>query len=222
MANEASSPTNPPAAPRGRFQYSLSTLMLLTTIAALLCAVFAMYRELKQARADRQAALAEVKKFRGEMGYLDITDRTKACARALRQAAEHRWSWRVYLPDKRKFTLTAATKWIPEKGLPGMSMYHAEMLPGEHFVDASANEGRDGKWRLYANIDGDFCASPGIEMTPLVGWCAPDPIQREQRTVEPGQPMVLLRLLQASPMQARGTATADGIMIWIEEEKPGK
>ena len=63
----------PPVSPRRRFQYSLSTLMLLTTIAALLCAIFAMYRELKQAR-------AEVRKYRGEMGYLEITDPKKIYA----------------------------------------------------------------------------------------------------------------------------------------------
>ena len=48
--------------------------MLLTTLATCLAALWAMYRDLQQTKAEVRIARDEVQKYRGETGGLDISD----------------------------------------------------------------------------------------------------------------------------------------------------
>jgi len=218
------------AAPRRRFQYSLSTLMLLTTIVACLAALWATYRELKQARADRQAAIEEVKKYREEMGYLEIDDPKKIHARGVRlipnAAVAHRWSWRVYLPGARQFQVYASTSRIPIDGFPAERWPPIRTAPGENLIDASAEQGRDGKWYLSVHVRDVRGASR--PMAPWKSGCSRGVSEDGQQTWEPDKPLILLRYqndVEISPGHFESVeppGTSDGIMIWIEEEKPVK
>jgi hypothetical protein len=203
--------------------------MLLTTVAALLAAHWATYRQLKQARAERQAALDEaktrrdeVRKYRGEMGYLDVADPRKIYARALRNAAPDHWSWRVYLPKNGRFWLCTRTMGVPKKGIPHAD---SESLIETHeareeLIDASVEKGPDGKWRL--NYRGSSETIAPLESSESEGVTA-----ERQETVEPGQPLVLLRMRKLKTTQTyRGFHTGpiaeptDGVMIWIKDERP--
>ena len=106
-------------------------------------------------------------------------------------------------------------------------MATSSLNSGEHFIDASAEEGRDGKWHLYVGVDGYYGCGQGIEMASLESQTALDVFEREQRAVPADEPMVLLRVQKGievspgnfEPVPASGTS--DGIMIWIEAE-PGQ
>ncbi len=84
-AEQESTPNEPdpaaPPLPRRRFQFSLATLLWMTTVVACLATVWAMYRELQRTKAELRAARDEVQKYRDETGYLDISDPNKLYAR---------------------------------------------------------------------------------------------------------------------------------------------
>ena len=113
-----SASTDPPVRPRCRVRCLLAKLTLRKTMVALLCVLFATYLVLWRARADRQAALDELKKYRSEVGYLEITDPDKLYARPFRQATPRRWAWRIYIPENGGFWIGAATKLVPVEGFP--------------------------------------------------------------------------------------------------------
>ena len=217
-----SSAASPPVFPRRRFQYSLSTLMLVTTIVALLAALLVTYRQREEAR-------AEVKKFRGEMGYLDVADARKIYARSFRAPGDNRWAWRVYLPEKRKYRLYMSQTGIPQEGFP----YHQCNTPiasGELLIDAAAQEGRNGKWRLCVHVRGhEDEGGFSTEMAPIPGngWGSESVSSREQKTLAPDKPLVLLRgrkMKDVGTVPGRDFQTdpgpTEGIMVWIEEERP--
>ena len=68
-----------------------------------------MYRDLQQTKAELRASRDEVQKYRGEMGYLDISDPSKIYARGIRTMGATKWSWRIYLPGKPQFRLCIST-----------------------------------------------------------------------------------------------------------------
>jgi hypothetical protein len=225
MQKEIETVAAPPLAPRRRFQYSLSTLMLLTTIAALVLALFATYRELRQARAERRAAVQEVKKYRDEMGYLEITDPKMVYARGVRTMAVNRWLWRVYLPKDRQFCVCTSTEQVPMEGFPSQCD-RCPIGSGEHLIDVAAEEGRDGVWRLYYSVYDHN--SINMAMSPLKnGYSITGVSEGNQEAAWPDQALVLLRVQNPPETSAGhvasvvGPAAATGIMVWIKEQKPG-
>ena len=233
MQQEVDSTAAAPAVPtRGRFQYSLSTLMLVTVIVACVCAMFTMYRELIRTWAERQAAVEEVKKYRHNMGFLDITDPKMIYARGVLDAMPEYCSWRVYLPEGRKYQLGVATKGITDRQLPA-DRSAATVVPlaaGEHVIEASSEKDREGKWHLYVSIAGDCCIN-GIAILPLeAGGKSPywyDYLSPSRGTLlDPKQSFYLLWLRKqkgdgsgADNEWLGGSEPADGVVIWIEERK---
>ena len=215
------------AAPRRGIQFSLATLMRLTFLAVCLAALCAMYRDLQQTKVELQAARAEVRKYRDEMGYLDISDPNKIYARGFRTLEENRWSWRIYLPEKPEFRLVMTTKQVSKDGVWCYGSQSTLLEPGEHLVDVRAGPGPDGKWRYRFEISGGGVG--GSAMEPLGSDTQRSGVfETRQEAAEPGSRLELLRLRKCEITQrpSPGTYEAatdprpwDGFMIWIEQQK---
>ncbi len=167
---------------RWRFQYSLATLMWLSTVAVCACALVVTYRRMERAE-------TEVGQYRDEMGYLDISNRSKASARMIRQVDPNRWTWRVYLPPGRHFRFRMATEQIPAQGLPerqgDMSPAQSE---GEQLVDLETVEELGGRLRVTLYHTG----SRSTIRLPIASWDW-EGVSWTQESAVPGAPLVLLR-----------------------------
>ena len=205
MQNDVDSPTGPTTARRGRYQYSLSTLLLFATIIALVCKLCESCCELQRTKAALDKSAAEVKKYRHEMGYLEITDPTEVYWRPFRNNTPRRWSWRVYLPQNRQFWIGDAEKQIPGTGLPDnhSRCTAGPVGPGELLVEATAEKGHDGKCRLYVSVDGNelICGEemPSLEDTgyEFHSRFSLGEEKTDEVRLDPDQPLVLLRLRAA-------------------------
>jgi hypothetical protein len=208
-----------PPTPRRRFQFSLATLLWLTTLIACLVAMCVMYVELRRAR-------EEIRKYRGEMGYLDVSDPNKLYAHGIRTEEMSKWSWRVYVPDKQKYELCMATKGIPIEGLPRSDHRLRLAYSGEILVNAFAGTALDGKWRLAVKVTkrtefGAAASATECQISPLAGNMiyGGDGVGDDwQDRLNPGSPLILLRGREAKSTQV-GPQPCDGVMIWIEEAK---
>ncbi|MAT68988.1 MAG: hypothetical protein CMJ58_05635 [Planctomycetaceae bacterium] len=100
---------------RHRPRFSLLTLLLIATVAALTLAVIQLYGELQPLR-------AEVRRFRNEFGTIEIPAGQEGRIHAVRMLAhrEREWKFRVYLPRGRTYRAYIAQGELP--GRPdGMS-----------------------------------------------------------------------------------------------------
>jgi hypothetical protein len=208
--------------------------MWLMTLAACLAAVWGMHRgletsraEVERAKTELQEARDEVQKYRGEMGYLIISDPKKIYARGITTKPD-RWSWRVYLPPGHVYEVPVSTVGVPKKGLP--SSRNGTMLnlkPGEHTIEAAAEQARDDKWHLHIVISGDLL--PNIFDTDMQPHGQDDSRSRQgvfqgiQQAADSATPLVLLRFQSYKTPNGDPTITppepCDGLMIWIQEQK---
>ena len=203
--------------PRRRFQFSLATLLWLTTVVACLAALGITYRSLRETRRELQAARSLLAACRVEMGYLDVSDPNKIYARGLRTMEPYKWSWRIYLPKNLRFKLRASIVGIPYEAVPSTSDSDILLMPGEHIIDASAILSRDEKWGLHIKIlDG-----PGVDHDMPSGWndgCETVGVfETKQEVVDSNSPLVLLRLRRIKNVYYY--QPCNGLMIWIEEVK---
>jgi hypothetical protein len=220
--NEPTPPIAAPPLPRRRFQFSLATLIWLTTVVACIAAVWAMYRDLQKAKADLRAAHVEVSKYRGEMGYLDVVDPGKVYARSHRKLADFKWSWRLYLPESKMFHLCTAEHQLPAKDLPSKDYGWEPLDPGEHLIEASLDKTPEGQWYLHLVIDGSSSRSLRFALDNFTAGCSEEAEIEPQLEVDPGSPVVLLRLRKTAIIDGllQGVREpCDGFMIWIEEDK---
>ncbi len=214
-----------PLSPRRRFQFSLATLLWLTTLAVCLAALWAMYRDLQKAESELQTARDEVQKYRGEMGYLEISDRNKIYARAIKTTTNDQWSWRFYLPQVERYQVLIATDRISTEGFPDQSASIGGISPGEHRLDAFWEPGHDDKWRLHDEFDRDGNVMDCV-MQPLNQNYAPEAngvVGADQVIGDPGVPFELIRYLTFTTQAASGSEDrmerCDGLMIWVEPQK---
>ncbi len=234
LRNGADSTIPSPAIPprRWRFQFSLASLLWLTTVAACLAALWAMYRDLQQTKAELRASCDEVQKYRDEMGYLEVTDPKKVYVRGVRTMSASKWSWRAHCPAIPNSCFAYQHVQFQRTGFrPGKRAIILE--PGERLLDAGIEPGPGGKWRFhFATFDGSVHDS---EMEPLNSrFDLTRDVQTigvnetRQEAAYPGLRLVLLQLrkmkiTQGSPDGPHSSTTdgepCDGVMVWIEEHK---
>jgi hypothetical protein len=203
---------------RRRFQFSLATLLWLTTLVACVAALGITYRNLRETKRELQTARSLLAICRVEMGYLDVSDPKKIYARGLRTMEPYKWSWRIYLPKKLRFKLHASIGGIPYEAVPSTSDSEILLMPGEHLIDVSAIPSRDEKWKLHIKLlDG-----PGADRDMPSGWndgCETVGVfETKQEVVDSNSPLVLLRLRRIKNVYYY--QPCNGLMIWIEEAKP--
>ncbi len=209
-------PTSPPR--RRWFQFSLATLLCITTFAACLASLWIMYRDLRASR-------DEVRKYRNELEYPAISDLRKIYARGVTTIEDDKRFWRIYLPSKPKFGLYASTEHIPVEGFP-VSQESIPLEPGEHLLETSlyapyADESERREIYCQIQIDGGTVAT--IKMRP--GGATEAKRISTQKAADPGTPLILLRLRNMTTANDAHFTTnpnpqpCDGLMIWIEEAK---
>jgi hypothetical protein len=231
-AEQESTPNSPdlaataPPLPRRRFQFSLASLLWLTTVAACLAAVWVMYRDLRKAKEDLQAARDEVLKYRGELGFLEIHDPKLIYARGIKPTKRNQWSWRLFLPKGHHYNLLLATKGIPPYDRlpdePNVDRVIQNVFPGEYVLDAFAEATRDHKWCLhlgFADSDSpnDFDIVPLDEDSTEEGGIGT--ANQGEAVPTAGLELYRYRVYDRSEVNGHPTHPCAGFMIWIEEAK---
>lgn len=218
---------------RRRLQFSLASLLWLTTVVACLVALWVTYRQLATLRQEleqvhvRDLELRDQLQFyRGEIGGVDTSDPSKLFAAGGRwEPQDNRWAWRVCLPEKRQFRLCVATTRIPANGVPSGSS--TLLAPGGHSIVLTWKKPRNGgPWTVWVGPVGKRGIVSNVQ--PLVGEATSQGVAPgEELTVNAEKPLVLLRLrkLKAIPGPPDSSSArddpepCDGLMIWIEEAK---
>lgn len=112
-----------------RFRFSLTTLVLLTTIIALAATVGVIYRELGPLR-------AEVRQYRDQLGILTINDPKVVHAIRLPTEDNEPRRYRVYLPEGRDYWLHYNQYSIPTRGVTA-SHSSNRLGAGEYLIAVS-------------------------------------------------------------------------------------
>jgi hypothetical protein len=208
---------------KSRFQFSLSTFLLLASTICALVLVYLVGRQNGKLRVENS-------NYRQELGILDILDPTKACFTAPKSRNPEyfkRWSWSVYLPAGKTYRLSVAGDKIPKTGVfekpPwGWSSIRNETLGQQQTIDANI-EYTDGKpslriGGLSAQLPADLWSDGWTHIETEVGAFA------TQTTIQPGEPLVLLRIRKPGMADVPGTSfktihsdPCPGLLIWIWE-----
>jgi hypothetical protein len=155
---------------RRRLQFSLATLILLVTIAALVVALWTTSQRWKK-------DVAELQKLRDLVGELTISDPDKVHAIRVPSTGQLKWQWRVYLPAGRQFRLRLITGDVPRAGVPApgkaVGMYGFLDCSGEFLLSANVEKNRRGTWVLAASAPPSWDGSnpfPNDEWLSGGGW----------------------------------------------------
>jgi len=128
---------------RARPRFSLSTLLLVTTIAALGVAVWQLGREVVPMR-------EEVRRLRDEVGDLFVEDESKLCAIRVRTDDDLTWKWRVWIPPGRGYRLRTdqvAGHKVSKEGFGTRGGTITMRDSGEYWVKYQIRQDLiDGKW----------------------------------------------------------------------------
>lgn len=196
-----------------RLQFSLATLILLVTIAALLVALWTTSQRWKK-------DVAELQRLRSLVGELTISDPDKVHAIRVPTTGELKWQWRVYLPEGREFMLRLITGEVPRTGVPAHAFRVRSHLyrSGEFILSANVEKDRWGTWVLAGSAPRWNFSHPlrNDEWAHGGGWSYSEIELGKTVSVEPGTPLVLVRVR----VDERGNTPegpCDGLMVVIEE-----
>ena len=219
-----------------RLRYSLATLILLATIVCLLVALWTTSRRFQEATVEAEMLRSEIRKYREEMGYLTISDPSKAHAIGVPAHDSLKWQWRVYLPENRRFRLHVVTGGVPNDGVRGTgrrSGSESMIRSGESLLYAAVQKDHRGKW-VFRVEEGDSGRGSTTVIQPTderwieggSGWSTQQVNPGRTQSYEPGEPIVLLRLRghEIGEKTDDGRTSGhppdepcDGLMIWIDE-----
>ncbi len=198
--------------PRPRF--SLLTLILLTTIAALALTVGILWRDVGPLR-------QEVRRLRNEVGELHVEDSTKLHAIRVETDNELEWKWRIWIPESGSYRIGIGGRSVPAQGLtsPGSSTIQTDES-GEHVVRyLIRRDPRDEKWHGSLHFAG---MSVGKDEQPWVDWPShkwvgggvghTTQVFDKDKIVE----LIRLRVSKDAKDSSQIEDPAAGFMIWIE------
>lgn len=164
--------------------------------------------------------------MRGDVGLLDIGDRTKVHAVGINDADLHSWRWRVYVPANKRINLCYAT----EERNPNTYPRNRGMMrlnPGEHIVAASLFQDGAGKWRLAVGAPSAIVDSFGgkhVLATPSPAAMSSYSVAGKTEVMPDNEPVLLIRLIakrmppgEAAAWSHINSDTGDGFQIWLEE-----
>src|SRR6185436_9700166 len=147
--------------------------------------------------------------------------------------AERRWRWRLHFPSDRPFRVCCKFADLPESGVPQSGAPGGNQvlydMKGDFTLNASAVKDQNGVWKLVLDCDN----GPGITMPIHGASLLEDDLsttisqagRRGTESVDPGKPLVLLRLRRSKKVEVNGKVIGqtvemnptDGIMLWVEE-----
>jgi hypothetical protein len=206
-------PAVPPAVRRGKWQWSLTTLLLLTAAVAAWTAYY---------RANHEAA-----ELRSEIESMQSLTRTLVVDDLAQYAVVRKlenWNdenrWEVYLPPGHTYHVKLATEQIDEKTFPEADE-QLVLTPGRHRLELVSeglkNENRhimillDDKLVVKLTKAADWHTGGGWNQTGGFG-------QSEQRSVSERLVFMRRRFTRARPDGSWRTSTdpSPGILLWIE------
>ncbi|GAA4426028.1 hypothetical protein GCM10023155_13790 [Bremerella cremea] len=137
-ASSVGSPSPPSEATGKRWQFSLSTIILLMALVAMAASQVHLIQRERSAHAKMMAARQEAEFYKSQMTEITIYDRNKIFARAIPNSAENqdRWQWRIFVPEsEQRYRLCFRKGDIPASGLPeGGGQGFIDLEPGESEV----------------------------------------------------------------------------------------
>ena len=218
-----------PPLPRRRFQFSLATLLWLTTVVACLAALGVMYFRTKQSDAALRTAENRARGFRDEMGFLELPESTKIYVRGIGHR-KGQWAWRFYLPPGRQYRLVVATGTVKDDDeFTSNHQSTRSLSPGEYVFRAHAEPIGSGKWRLRSEVfdRGMFDRGQGIvddEIPCFDRGFVTDPADccSEEGAVGPEDRLELLHCQiddETDTKTPQPKQNLNGLEIWIEEGK---
>lgn len=229
-----------------RIRFSITNLVLLTTVIALAITVAMLWREVGPLRREN-------KRLNEERGTLVIADRTKV--NAIRVPAQFAGAkgttFRVFIPEGRKYLAIVAVNGIPKDGFPeverrpkgrfvlgqaGKNAF-AELAPGENLITVRLErqgEGPESVWFMVRSPENAMLPLDMFVQTPKDRWpkVMPDTyrnygggVRGTTESVKPTETLVLLRRrILAAPQEINEVSYSmpepdrplDGMMLWIE------
>jgi hypothetical protein len=215
-------------------KFSIRDLLLVTVIVALTIGWWVEHRAVSRLAEEKARTEQEVKQLRDQLGRLTVADEKKLHAIAIAPdlaRVEKRWRWRLHFPSDRPFRVCCAFSGLPQSGVPAgdQVLYDTK---GEFTLNASAVKDQQGVWKLVLDCD----TGPNITMPIQNATWLDDNLsvtisqtgKRGTESVDPGKPLVLLRLRRSKNVEVGGKVIGqtvemnptDGIMLWVEEMKP--
>ncbi|MEW4451723.1 hypothetical protein AB1L30_03460 [Bremerella sp. JC817] len=134
-ASFVESPSPPLEAKGKRWQFSLSTIILLMALVAMAASQVLLIQRERSAHAKMMAARQEAEFYKTQMSEITIYDRNKIFARAIPNPEENqdRWQWRIFVPDtEQRYHLCFRKGDIPATGFPEYG--------GQGFIDLEPGE----------------------------------------------------------------------------------
>lgn len=199
-------------------QFSLSTLLLLTTIAALVITTFTLWLKVEPLR-------REVRRLRDAVGELNVTDVTKPHAIEIDTETELHWRWLVWIPEGESHVLRLETKEIPAVGIPEITKHRIGLTGDGEELLVEYRVGREPNGNYVGHLTGErqLISHNGSSLD-WVGWSRRI-IERRgvgkstQQAVR-NEPLLLLRYRVSE--KAAGIPQIEdpsaGIAIWISPE----
>ncbi len=215
MTDSLNSPGNAPlaaAAPR-RLRFSLLTLLLLLTIAALAVALWQLNAELAPLRAEN-------KRLREEAGELIIEDRAWLHAVQAPKPDALTWKWRLWVPDVPQYQVCVLGGRVPATGFPATYGRIGPLKSGESTITYRIlKDPKTDAWRGSLSHDG---STIGSHQHDWVNWkhssATTETVGAFTARVEPNKTLRLTRHQvydnDKDPTQAANPAA--GFLVWIE------
>lgn len=229
---------------RWRVQFSLGTLILLTTLAGAVMGLFFVSRQADALRAENRV-------LRDQVGVLTVLDPAKVNVIAGKTTDELRWRWRVYLPgdSSRQYCLCYAFHDVNNRpadddsyrDLLGQKPSDFPQRAGEVkflfgndagvelTVEVACERMLDGSWK--ADVITWHAPNGAVHQEVALprdarwlqrprhysGWQAGSP---GTKTFDPQAPIPLLRLIESK--DAPTDTDNDGLLLWIEKARPAR
>ncbi|REK10942.1 MAG: hypothetical protein DWQ37_16040 [Planctomycetota bacterium] len=233
-APPATSEATTPAAPlRRRLRFSLTTLLLLTTV---ICVAVSHFHTSRQLQETRQA-LAEAN---SELGNLTIDDPKQYAILALPNfgPGDMQWRWRVHLPTGKRDQFRWAFDNVPESGLPQvpprrnrlelLDRYAKPAAKGEPMIITLALwKNVADEWKITLGMPGretaiDIRNPPAwLDNVDRPGWGSRIAGRKRTEAHSVDTPLVLLRMRKSKQVPPNGSTVdmqpTDGLIVWIEE-----
>jgi hypothetical protein len=227
-------------------RFSLLTLLLLTSIAALSLTLVLLWREVQPLRVAN-------KRLNEERGALMIEDPSALQAIRIpgRFAGEGRECYRIFVPKNSLYWAFVVVNDIPKQGYPKVQRYpekysmlgsgtnmplHGRLEPGEHVLTIRKVRRGANRSDIQLIIDGLYASA----QTPAHRWPTVEPetyrafgegVKGETTAADPSGRLVLHRRrlmgvseesLNVSYTMREPDRVLDGVMVWIEPDPRGK
>lgn len=199
-------------------QFSLSTLLLLTTIAALAVTTFTLWRKVEPLR-------REVRRLRDIVGELDVTDETKLHAVEIETETELHWKWTVWIPEGEHFVLRMSTKEIPVTGIPEIAQQSIPLRASGEQIVIGYRIGKEpsGKFVGRLSVDQQLFVHAGNELD-WVAWgrriIERRGVGRATQQGRDGKPLLLFRYRVSETAAAipQIEDPSNGVAIWLKPQ----